>query len=251
MLKDRKIIAITKRAVAVLFGAMILAIVLPCGAFAAPPAVATPNVHESATALAQEWLKEQGVAKSAPAPPAQQADDSVDYLSSGIGAIHDQIIALAGAIPQLPHEFKRAAASITMIDADFEQPEFLLDLGIFGDPYYLATRRLAAETRALLDLALFGACAFGASMVVPEDDGAASRPPRRAPYGDRKGSSVGHRSAFRSCFWRDCSLRSQQSRSASHPRYGSGPSRDAVELCDRLRRDLARGRHRRFAVGSQ
>jgi hypothetical protein len=37
-----------------------------------------------------------------------------------------------------------------------------LDLGIFGDRYYVATRRVASEAQALLNLAIFGAFGFGA-----------------------------------------------------------------------------------------
>jgi hypothetical protein len=94
MLKDRKIIAVTKRAVTVLFGAMISATVMSCGASAQQAAATSPKVHELATALAEEWLKEQDVAKSAPAPPAQQTGNSVaDDVNSDLGAIHDQILA--------------------------------------------------------------------------------------------------------------------------------------------------------------
>src|SRR5262249_59059307 len=103
-----------------------------CGAIAAEqPSAASPKVHELATLLAVELLKEQGVSKPVAAPSAQQPDASVDYVSSSIEAIHGQIMALAGAIPDLPHEFERAVALITMIDADLDQPEFLLDLGLF------------------------------------------------------------------------------------------------------------------------
>ena len=114
------------------------------------------------TALAQEWLQEQGVKSTIAAPPVQQTDGSVDYLSASSSAIHHHIITLAGAVPALPHEFERAIQWITAVDADFDQPEFLLSLGIFGDPDYFATRHLAAETRAVLNLAMFVAFGFGA-----------------------------------------------------------------------------------------
>jgi moderate conductance mechanosensitive channel len=92
----------------------------------------------------------------------QQTGDSVDFLSASAGAIHDQIMALAGAVPALPHQFERAIDWIAAVDADFDQPDFLLSLGIFGDPYYFATRHLAAETRGVLNLATFIAFGFGA-----------------------------------------------------------------------------------------
>ena len=75
-----------------------------------------------------------------PGSSAQRADDSVDYVSSGIGAIHDQIVALADAAPDLPHEFERAAARVAAIDPDAGRGQAFLNLGIFGDPYYVAAR---------------------------------------------------------------------------------------------------------------
>src|SRR5215831_8513621 len=100
MCEGKRIIAVTGRAVAILLVAMSLASVLSCGAFAAEQAAAeSPKVHELATLLAVELLKEQGVSKSVPAPSAQQTGDSADAVSSSIEAIHDQIISLARAIP--------------------------------------------------------------------------------------------------------------------------------------------------------
>ena len=97
------------------------------------------------------------------APPAQKTDQSFeDYVNSAAGAIHEQVVALAGAIPDLPNEFERAAARVTAIDPDSGRGQVLLDLGIFGDRYKVATRRLAAEAQAFLNLAIFGAFGFGA-----------------------------------------------------------------------------------------
>ena len=160
----KRIIGVTGRAVAILFVAMSLAAVLSCGVFAAEQAAAaSPKVHELATQLAEEWLKEQGVTRPAAAPPPQHTVNSVaDHVNSDLDAIHDQIVALAGAIPGLPHEFERAAARVTAIDPDSGRGELFLDLGIFGDRYYLAARRLAAEAQGFLHLAIFGVCAFGA-----------------------------------------------------------------------------------------
>jgi small-conductance mechanosensitive channel len=162
MYEGKRIIGVAGLAAAISFGGLILATVLPCGASAQQAAATSPKVHELATQLAEEWLKEQGVTKSAPAPAVQQTDDSVDYVSSSIGAIHDQIMALAGAIPDLPREFERAAAHVAAVDPDSERGQVFLDLGIFGDRYYVATRRLAAEAQGLLNLAVFGAFGFGA-----------------------------------------------------------------------------------------
>jgi moderate conductance mechanosensitive channel len=163
------------RAAAISLGAIISTTVLSCGASAQQVAATSPKVHELATALAQEWLKEQGEAKSA-APPVQQTGNSFeDYVNSDADAILYQMAALAGAIPGLPHEFEWAAARVTAIDADSGRGQVFLDLGIFGDPFHLATRRRAAEAQDLLNLAIFGACGFGAIWLFGKMTGRARR----------------------------------------------------------------------------
>ena len=161
-----RIVGSVGRAVSIFLGAVILATALSWGALAASAAdttTASPKVRELMTALAQEWLKEQGVANAAAAAPAQQPDVSfAEYLNSAAGETHDQIIALASAIPDIPHEFERTAARITAIDPDAGRGQVLLDVGIFGDPYMIATRRRAAEAQVFLNLAVLSACGFGA-----------------------------------------------------------------------------------------
>ena len=172
---DQRKLGAARRAAAICLAAIMLAAVLMSVGFAAQAAAASatpaagekatasPKVHALMTSLAQEWLEEQGVAKTAPVAPAQQTGNSFDdYVNSAAGAIHDQIVALARAIPKLPHEFERAAGRVTAVDPDSGRGQVLLDLGIFGDRYYVATRRLAAEAQALLNLAVFGAFGFGA-----------------------------------------------------------------------------------------
>jgi len=161
------------RAAAICLAVIILSAVPMCGAFAAQYAAANPapasgdktlppKAHELLTLLAEEWLEEQGVTKSA-APPAQSTDKSFeDYANSGAGAIHEQIVALARAIPDLPNEFERAAARITAFDPDSGRAQFLLKLGIFGDRYKVATRLLAARVQLFLKLAIVAAFGFGA-----------------------------------------------------------------------------------------
>jgi len=162
MLGGEKITGLALRAAAISLAAIIFAMAPPRGAFAAQQPAASPKVNELLTSLAREWLGEQGEAKSA-APPAQQMGNSFeDYVNSDAGAIHDQIIALAGAIPGLPHEFERAAARVIAIDPDSGRGQVFLGLGIFGDPYMVAIRRLAAEAQAFLNLAIFGLFGFGA-----------------------------------------------------------------------------------------
>jgi moderate conductance mechanosensitive channel len=166
--EGNRIFGLAAIAGAVSLCAIILTTVLPGGAFAAQPTASdnttvSPKVHQLATQLAEEWLKEQGMTTPAAVPPPQQTVNSIaDGVNSDLGAVHDQILALAGAIPVLPLEFEGAVHRITAIDADAGNGQVLLDLGVLGDPYMVATRRLAAETQVLLNLTLFGAIGFGA-----------------------------------------------------------------------------------------
>ena len=95
---------------------------------------APPNIHELLTLLAdpkiQEWLKKQADAKAAVA--ARKPDKSVDlYLSSRADAIHDQIVALASAIPDLPNQFRRAGARDIEIHGGYRRAVALLNLIVF------------------------------------------------------------------------------------------------------------------------
>jgi moderate conductance mechanosensitive channel len=167
MYQRKRTFGLARLAAAISLVAIVIANTVTCNAIAAQSTAsdkttASPQVRALMTALAQEWLEEQGVKSTTAVPPVQQTDGSVDYLSTSASAIHHHIITLAGAVPALPHQFKRAIQWITAVDADFDQPEFLLSLGIFGDPDYFATRHLAAETRAVLNLAMFVVFGFGA-----------------------------------------------------------------------------------------
>jgi small-conductance mechanosensitive channel len=161
-----RIIGIAALTAAVSFGAILFSAVPTRSVLAvtaADKATASPKVRALATSLAEEWLKEQGMAIPAAAAPVQQADPSFeDYLNSAAGVVHRQIIDLANAVPELPGEFEQAAARITAIDPDAGRGQILLDLGVFGDPYMVVTRRLAAEVQAFLNLTIFLALGFGA-----------------------------------------------------------------------------------------
>jgi hypothetical protein len=187
MYDAKRIIGVTGRAVAIMLVAINSATVLSSGAFAAEPAAASPKVRELATQLAKEWLKEQGVAEPAAGSPAQQTNNSLDdYANSSLDAIQDQVVALARAIPDLPNQFKRAVERITAIDADSGRGQVFLDLGIFGDPYYLyrdPTSR-SRGPRSPEPRPVRGVCLWRA-MAVQEDDRGGSPPSRRAPYGHR------------------------------------------------------------------
>ena len=91
MYQAKKVIAVAGLAAVVSLGAILASAVPPRGAFAAPAAAdratASPKVQALMTALAEEWLDEQGVKNPASAPPVQQTEDSVDYLSASAGAM--------------------------------------------------------------------------------------------------------------------------------------------------------------------
>ena len=159
--------------IAICLTAIMLAAASMSGAFAAQDAAANsapasgnaalpPKANELLTLLAKEWLNKQGVANSAAPSAALTGNSFQDSVNSAAGTIHNQIVALTRAIPYLPNEFERATARVTAVDPDSGRGQVLLDLGIFGDRYYVATRRLAAEAQALLNLAVFGAFSFGA-----------------------------------------------------------------------------------------
>jgi small-conductance mechanosensitive channel len=186
MLEGKRIIEAGGLVATISLCAVMLATVLPCGASAQQTAEsATPAARGAAsksaeadellTSLAREWLRVHGEAKSAAAQVQQTGNSFEDYVNSDADAIHDQIVALAGAIPGLPHEFERAAARVTAIDADSGRGQVFLDLGIFGDPFYVATRRRAAEVHAFVHLVIFGACAFGAIWLFGKMTGRARR----------------------------------------------------------------------------
>ena len=102
MHEAKRIIKLAGLAAVLLLGAISFSAVPPRGAFAASAAgdktTASPKVRELATQLAEEWLNEQGVTTPAAATPVKRTNDSVDFLSVSAGAIHDQVVALAGAV---------------------------------------------------------------------------------------------------------------------------------------------------------
>jgi hypothetical protein len=191
--------------------------------------LADPKIHELLTLIAdrkvQEWLEEQGEAKAAAGSAQETANSVEDYLSSRAGAIREQIVALARAIPDLPNQFERAAARYSAVHGEY------------------------GRAWALFNLAVFGALGFWRRMAVQEDDGEGSPPSRRAPCGDRQRSPPSRRCALRPSARHGCSLRPRQRRLLPRPRLESGPSRDGLGLSDRLCRHPGRGRHRPFAVG--
>jgi hypothetical protein len=138
MNEGNRIFGLAAIAGAVSLCAIILTTVLPCAALAASAADKTatsPKIRALMTSLAEEWLAEQGVANPTPAPPARETRQTFEnYLNSGAGAVHNQILALASAIPDLPTEFERALDRVTATDPDSGRGQFFLDLDIFGDP---------------------------------------------------------------------------------------------------------------------
>src|SRR5208282_4558668 len=54
-----------------------------------------------------------------------------DYLSSSAGSIHEQIVALARAIPNLPYEFERAGARLTAVHGEYGRAKAFFNLAVF------------------------------------------------------------------------------------------------------------------------
>jgi small-conductance mechanosensitive channel len=86
---------------------------------------------------------------SLPAPVFRES-----YMSSGAGAIHDQIVALARAIPDLPREFARAIARITALHGEYGETKALFNLAMFvafGSGAQWLFRRITRGVRRRLD----------------------------------------------------------------------------------------------------
>jgi small-conductance mechanosensitive channel len=140
---DRENRGAAGRAAAICLAAIILAALPMSGTFAAQYAAANPapasgdgalppKIHELLTSLAEEWLGKQRETKSA-VTSAQETDNSIDdYLNSRAGAIHDQIVALVRALPDLPNQFKRAAARDSAVRGEYARARVLFNLAVFG-----------------------------------------------------------------------------------------------------------------------
>jgi small-conductance mechanosensitive channel len=158
MFEGKPIIGAARQVVAIWLATVIIAIGPLCAAHAAQHtgakatagegAATPPEIHELLTLLAdpknrelltllanpkiQEWLEEQGETK-ATAGSAQETDNSVeDYLNSRAGAIREQMVALARAIPDLPNQFERAAARYSAVHGEHGWAWTLFYLAIFG-----------------------------------------------------------------------------------------------------------------------
>jgi len=126
--------------------AVLIAAAAPTGAYAAnagpssqAPAAAREEPPPQVRALlnllgdttVQKWLEQQGAAKAA-AAPAQESENALeDYLNSSAGSIHDQIIALAHAVPNLPYEFERAGARLTTAHGEYGAAKAVFNLAVF------------------------------------------------------------------------------------------------------------------------
>jgi moderate conductance mechanosensitive channel len=159
MYPSKSIVSAARHILAICLAAIILAAVPMSGVFAAqhaaanlaPPSgdgAAAPRIHELLTLLAdpkanelltlladpkvQEWLEEQDGAKAV-AGSAQQTDNSVeDYLSSRGGAIHEHVVALAGAIPGLPNQFEESAAADSAVHGEYGRAWAFFNVAVFA-----------------------------------------------------------------------------------------------------------------------
>jgi hypothetical protein len=98
--------------------AIMLSAVLMSGAAAAPnkgssqEATTAPKIAAFMTLLAdpevQKWLEKENAAEAAAPPAHVKSDESVShYFVSRLGAVREQMIALAAALPGLPDAFAR------------------------------------------------------------------------------------------------------------------------------------------------
>jgi moderate conductance mechanosensitive channel len=159
MYPSKSIVSAARHILAICLAAIILAAVPMSGVFAAQHAAANlapasgdgaaaARIHELLTLLAdpkanelltlladpkvQEWLEEQDGAKAV-AGSAQQTDNSVeDYLSSRGGAIHEHVVALAGAIPGLPNQFEESAAADSAVHGEYGRAWAFFNVAVFA-----------------------------------------------------------------------------------------------------------------------
>src|SRR5271165_3103199 len=126
--------------------AIILAATIVSGAAAAAPAAkrpaaageeaTPPQVQQLLTLLAdpkvQAWLKQQNDAKSAAASGQDISEESVSHvLDSHLGAIREHIVALARTVPDLPNQFERGTARVTLELGERGRVKALLLLAVF------------------------------------------------------------------------------------------------------------------------
>jgi small-conductance mechanosensitive channel len=96
-----------------------------------PPAQVRALLNLLSDTTVQKWLEKQGEAKAA-ATSAQETDNSVeDYLNTRAGTIHQQIVALVTAIPDLPNQFKLAAARDRAINGDYGRAWAFFNFAVF------------------------------------------------------------------------------------------------------------------------
>ena len=129
---------------AVFFG---FSMTLACAALAAEPAAGTPTpsvVEEAAAPKIREllalladpsvqvWLKLQNETKSASTSRQDIAEASVSQvLDTRLAAIREHIVALAGAVPDLPNQFWRGRAQVTADLGENGRIKALLLLAVF------------------------------------------------------------------------------------------------------------------------
>ena len=152
---------------AVFFG---FSMTLACAALAAEPAAGTPTpsvVEEAAAPKIREllalladpsvqvWLKRQNETKSASTSRQDIAEASVSQvLDTRLAAIREHIVALAGAVPDLPNQFWRGHAQVTADLGENGRIKALLLLAVFvglGAGVEWLFRRATQRVRRHLD----------------------------------------------------------------------------------------------------
>jgi small-conductance mechanosensitive channel len=119
-----------------------------------PPAQVRALLNLLTDPTVQKWLDKQGEAKAA-ARSVQETGNSVeDYLNIRAGAIHEQIVALARAIPDLPNQFERAAVRDSAVHGEYGMARALFYLAVFvalGFGAEWVFRKMTAGVRRRLD----------------------------------------------------------------------------------------------------
>lgn len=122
-----------------LVAALLSAAVAAPNSISADPAGETatpPQIHQLLTLLAdpqvQKWLQTQHLSQVAAGPEPATPDPGIShYFASRIGAIREHIIALGGALPDLPNQFEHAAGLVRADLGDRGRGMVLLHLTVF------------------------------------------------------------------------------------------------------------------------
>jgi len=147
MYQAKSIAGAARPIAAICLAALILAVAPLSGAFAAQGSVGKPaaakadettpaKIHELLTLLAdpkvQEWLDKEAKAKAASQSAPENVETSISrYFDAQLGAVRTHMLALAGALPDVPNQFQRGSRLVTAELGDEGRTGALLLLVVF------------------------------------------------------------------------------------------------------------------------